>query len=524
MGSPQTGALIATTLLLTACAGGPTLDDARDFLQEGDPESALAAARGAAGRSPIRKERITLRRVAFRASLTAGWSHEAAREYLEIRRITGHEDPMLLTELSRATLGMALRCADGGRRLSALSTLTAIGDQERVRARIMASLSDPRGDVRAAATSAVATLPSATEALSGLEKAATDPSPRVRLSAFDALAHEFSARLRPRSDSEVDAGILDRLVSLALAGAKDPSAQVRLSGVDLLATLGDDARARDGLVVAVSNGSDSVCLRAAARLLALDPKLAYAAWTQAEPSGRTLKAFGRSLALHVGKGSHAAVERDLRSRVYARRLASVRGLAGPAAQHTARTLRRLLTKDPATTIRLAALRALVVAGSPHARRALATARTQESPAVRHLAFTLAQRPFTLPELETAFADRATSLDAARGLLARFDAKGRSVVRAGLGHVETREIAALALAERGDPGLHRLYIDLLEDDDPRIRSCGALGLVSTGLPEDRILLVQAMLSPERDADVVAAAALLAIRARTAPEATTSLSVQ
>ena len=82
MGRWSFGVLVGSTLALVACHSGPTLDDAREYLEEGDPQSALRAARGAVGRMVPKRQQITLRRVAFHASLTAGWSHEAAREYL----------------------------------------------------------------------------------------------------------------------------------------------------------------------------------------------------------------------------------------------------------------------------------------------------------------------------------------------------------------------------------------------------------------------------------------------------------
>src|SRR5690606_6316313 len=134
---------------LAGCRSGPTLADARDLLEDGDPAEALRAARAAVSRARNPIEQLALRRVAFRAALTAGWSHEAAREYVAVRELLRGDEPLLLRELGADALAVAARALDASRRVAAVEAAAAVPQLPSSQTLLRAALDDPDDAVRA---------------------------------------------------------------------------------------------------------------------------------------------------------------------------------------------------------------------------------------------------------------------------------------------------------------------------------------------------------------------------------------
>ncbi len=510
------GPLVLSALVaLAGCRGGPTLADARDLLEEGDPVEALRAARAAVSRAPGPIERLQLRRVAFRAALEAGWSHEAAREYVAVRELLRGDEPRLLRDLGAEALAAAARALDASRRVAAVEAASAVPQLPSSQAVLRAALADPDDAVRACALAAAARLPDPLRARDLLlEQAAQGPSGGARQAALSALAQHLADLL--------EAAPPEPLLAAARAGLTDPDEGARLAAIDLLAALAAAAALRPAIVEAlagaVGNGADAVGMRAAEVLASLDRERALAAWEAGGAHAGPAEAFARALALSedAPRAALAEVRADLEHPVYARRLAAARGLAGPRARPLADTLLTLLARDPATPVRLAALEALVAGAPRRLEAALERAARADAPELRLRAFVLQQERAPLsPErlVERFLAGDPALVDALATLLARRgDEASVSALLRGLDLPTTRLPALRALALRGDPAHRERFLALLSDPDPRVRREAAAGLARTGTPGDLALLVDAVAQPEDHTDLAAAAALLAVEAR------------
>lgn len=504
-----------------ACHGPPTLEDAQDLLRDGDPAQALAAARQAAKRAAKPEEVEAIRRVAFRAGLDAGWSHEAATEYLALREVLGGDDAALLHELSIGVFACAARSHDASRRLHEAALLGAAAAHTDGGPLLRDALRDGEPEVRAAAARATASWPEPELGLGyALELVESDPAPVVRREALRALADDYAARrdpaARPSVEPYLDAGV---------AGLGDADDGVRLAALHLLDTLvasGPAAhrpRAAAALADAVGHGSDAVSRAAARSLVAIDPEAAVAAWRASGPPATAgpLAAFADALAAHGDAGDAAAVRDRLADRRYAARLAAVQALRGPAAAAFVAELAAIAGDDPATTIRAAAIEALVSVGGEDRRvaAALEAALAHPHPATRRRAF------LALRELETletkALArllersDPAFVAEVADALARRGEA-GYAALAAALDRPATAVAALGALARRGDPRLRERFVALLDSPDPRRRELAAVGLARCGGPADRPALVRSIERPAGRSDLAAAAALLAIEDR------------
>lgn len=513
--TPRAFLAVAVAAALVGCRGGPTLADARQLLEGGDPAEALRAARAAVSRAQGPAERLQLRRIAFRAALAAGWSHEAAREYVAVRELLGGDEPRLLRDLGAEALAAAARALDASRRVAAVEAASAVPQLPSSQAVLRAALADPDEAVRPCALAAVARLPDPLRVRDLLvEQATRGASGSTRQAALTALSEHLGELIEAAPPGPV--------LAAAQAGLVDPDPGARLAGIDLLAALAGTAALRpaivEALAAAVGNGADAVGMRAAEVLAGLDRERALAAWQAAGERTGPAAAFTRALALaeDAPRAAVAEVRADLESPVYAQRLAAARGLVGPRARPLADTLLGLLARDPATPVRLAALEALA-AGVPRRREAaLERAARADAPELRLRAWALQQERAPLsPEglIERFLAGDPALAEALAALLARRgdEASVRALLR-GLELPTTRLPALRALALRGDPAHRERFLALLADPDPRVRREAAAGLARTGAPGDLALLVEAVAAPEDHTDLAAAAALLAIEAR------------
>ncbi|RMG18922.1 MAG: hypothetical protein D6731_00940 [Planctomycetota bacterium] len=476
---------------------------------------ALSTARRAAAEERPLEERIALGRVAFYASLSAGWSDEAARELARLQRLTGRPHPALLRRLAARTLDIALADADPARRVYAVRALS-MAPASAAEARLRRACADPDPRLRAAALAALAERAEG-EWFRSLLAAGRDPSPRVRWKALELLA----ARAPGWAE---DPPSRARAAALAQEALSDPAGEVRLAAAELAAALsthGFSPELERSLRRALRSGDDALILAAAEALLGEDPSLALAAWREAAPHPPDLAPFGRALEAHraLSPALEEALASDLVHPDPAHRLLATRGLRGPGARRWGDRLERLAWADPAADVRRAAFEAILAGGNRGlVKRSLRRGLRQGDAAIRRLAFAArdARRAWSTDELvellaarDPALADPVASLLAARG-----GARGWAALGDALGRPETRLAVACALGDVAatDERARSLARVLAASDDPRLRWQGARALRSSASVEERPLLLAAIARPRGHADLAAAAALLGLEER------------
>ena len=531
---------------LLGCSLGPTRADAEQFLRSGQPAQALRAARAAAERASP-EEAPALRRLAFQAGLAAGWSHEAAREYLILRQLTGQDEPDLLAELGQQALTSAVgRAAPAERLAAAACAAWAPGGAELAGS----ALRDPLEEVRGAACASAARLPWSQALLLLGEAVRQDPSAWVRAEALRSLRGALVERTR-RGDPAPAAPLL----SLAQAGAADPEPVVRSLSIGLLAELSCQERrsparaeavarpAPEGAVQALLGsargpGSDAgERALAAAALARLDPQLAHAVGAPSQvgsSAGAWQAAFSEPADL-------SRLRAALNGPDYRERLLVCRALQGPLAGRLIAELSQVAGGDPVTPVRAAALVALGHAarasgagppargdqGRDEARAALRAQLRHAHPANRRGALRALldaralplEEPLT-PETELLLGDPALAADLV-GALARTPVglgRLREIVH-GPRHAPAFRPALQALVAHAaaagsaqEESLRPLLLELLADTDPALVALAARGLSSAAQRDDRQALVQVVANPAQGAELAAAAALLSLEER------------
>lgn len=488
---------------LAGCASGPTRADALELLRAGRPAEALVVARAAAEAAGP-EEAPELRRLAIDAGLLAGWSHEAARDYVALRALTGRDDPGLLLRLGREALGLAAGDADPARRVvaAACAAWCPAGDElARQAAR------DPLPEVRGAACAAAAHLPTWSQVLQVVgEPARQDPDPWVRGEAVRSLAQAVARR------AAGDPAPQGPCLALAQAALADPDEGVRALGVELLAALVPLARPEglaplsQALLAGSRGASPSVRALAARALAGVDPDLAR------EAAGQESWASAVGGALDPD-----ALRASLAARPYEERLLACRVLRGAAAGALLPELLRLAESDPVTAVRAAAVEAVASAGegvAPHLRRLLGHAH----PSTRRSALqALARRgSLTLDERLDLLRDEALAPELAPGLAG--SEEGQAALRAlVLGPAGTPAYPAALRALVADPGpgaaaLRPRLLELLLEPEPDLAALAARGLAGAATAEDRAALVGVLTQQGGQRDVPAAAALLALEER------------
>ncbi|MGE0708423.1 MAG: HEAT repeat domain-containing protein [Planctomycetota bacterium] len=482
------------------CAARPRLDPA---LQ--DPEDALVDARRRADAARTPAEELRLRRELLRKLLAAGWTPDAAREYARVRQLASGDEPALLRELCLGTLRWALRDADPGRRLGALSVARWLRLPEERLALAQVGLRDARAELRAAA----ATLAGGqlgeggpAEAWALIEAAQADPAPQVREAAAFAVVGAGDPR-RCAAALERALGDPDPLVrAAALRATRDALAAADRQGQH--AWRAAAPRLLERCARLVQNGDLAVAQEAALALGARRATEAAQAWAAANHPGAEAAAFGR--ALRTPAAAPEPVREDLGSPELAVRLGAARGLAiGPARAALAEDLSGLLRADRSLAVRTAALRAL------RAARALDPALAREllrdpAPELRVGAL---QALVEVDGLEPAQAARL--LDEgdpalAAELLAFMASRGQEpALVAACGRPPTRRAAVAALGRLG--GSHGALRGLLGSELAEERRWALRGLAACGRGEDLPLLIEAL--GRFTDDLAAASAILSI---------------
>lgn len=481
--------------LVAGCTLGPTRADAERLLRTGHPAEALAAARQAVERAPA-EEVPALRRLAFEAGLEAGLSREAAREYEELHRLTGRDDPELLLRLGRESLLLAAADPDPTRRLSAAACAAWAPGGAELAAR---GLRDPLPEVRAGACATAARLPWGQALHLVGEAARQDEDPFVRGEAFRALAR------RARVDQAPGPCLV-----LAQNGLADPDPGVRALAIELLDALaqnrqdGPPGPLVEALVAAGRSASDEQRAAVVRVLQTVDPDQA------ARVASTTTSAWVDALG-----GADTEALRGLLRADYSTRLLVVRHLArAHAGAELLPDLSRLAAADPATPVRAAALEAVARHGGPelvrpHLRHAHPGTRRS---ALRQLLARAALHP---AERLALLGDPALAPDLAESL-ARGSPEEVAALR-GLALGPEGEagflpaLAALTGRADADPLLLPRLRELLLHPDPDLAALAARGLAASAEPEDRTLIVHA-LATAGGPDVAAAAALAALEER------------
>jgi hypothetical protein len=525
-----TGALL---LCLVGCQSGPTLEDARDLLRHGEGAEALEAARLALAEAPPEQQE-DLRRIAFEAGLQAGWSHEAALEYLELRGLLGRDDPRLLLMLARGSLRLGLETLSPSRRMRAVQVMERLSPGE-VEGLLAQASQDREPEVRAAAVRAVLIGHDPTQALAHARLALEDTSPTVRYATLRAMAEALDQPASPLASANAN-----HLLELPRRGLGDGDPAVRLEAVRLIAALirreiirPDHPALVPSLSPLVRNGSAPVARAATRILLDLGFSEASATWLAATGQGPTEQAFAAALACDGDPAADGAMRALLASRSYSSKLGALQGLGASAAPRFQDQLLGLARDDPAAPIRHAAIGALV-RGAVAAPAVSESVHTGLQGLVEHGHSATRQRALEgLYELASTAGDptREQGWDAGTlvGLLSDPTLASWACDRLarrpdGLSHLldalarpRIRLAALRALAR--SPHLGRvgargraLFLALLADDEPRVRAEAALGLVRCALPDDRLVLVSSLCDQTDDADLSAAAALLALEGR------------
>ncbi len=192
----QVGALV----LLAGCASGPTVDDAQELLEGGDPDGALAAVRDSERKPLDAATQTRARRIAFEASLALGYTEEAAHEFL-LLRLPARDRERLRERLVGGTLRIALDGGDAGRRALVALELPLASGYPRFLALADRALADREPIVRQLALESIARLPDANVALPRLVAALADPDEDVRETAAGCLAARVDV---PRTDEPAE--------------------------------------------------------------------------------------------------------------------------------------------------------------------------------------------------------------------------------------------------------------------------------------------------------------------------------
>lgn len=516
-----TFAALALCAVLTACRGGPTLDEARVLLRSGDPRGALDAARKASTRVAP-EERVAARRFAVQAALAAGLPREAARDYQLLRRLTGREDEGLLAEVASATLRRAVGSTDAARRIRGVQAVRVLGDDPRALALLRAAGADVREEVRAAVVSEVARLSDRLQAQRQLALVARgDESPYVRRRALEELARALEAG---------GAAEVAEAAALAREAMREEDEDARAAGLLLLRLALPREEAARALATELTRSPEHVRCAAALELLRLDPAAARRAWAAAglpvaasagDADAAPLGALGLALVAHgQADGAVTAALRDvLRAHDYRARLLAVRGLRGPGGRALIAELEAAL-KDPVQPVRVAALDTLLAAGGPSvASRACRRALGHPDPATRQRAVSglLTLGALAPDDVIRLLGDPALATDAAAWLGAHAGERGFQALVTTLDGGSAATTALEVLAERGDARMRERFVELLtapavDRAAPEVRRAAALGLARCGQAGDRSLLLAMVERAGDDADLAAASAMLAIQAR------------
>jgi HEAT repeat protein len=461
---------------LAGCASGPTVDGAQERLDKGDAEGALLEAREVVARGRPAEETTRARRVAFEAGLALGRSDEAARDYLELHLPT-REQARLGEKLAASTLRAAIEGPDAGRRAVAASELALAASHQGLGILFETALADPEPAVRRAAAIAVAQLPDLSSAAPRLARLlADDVSADVRGAAALALA----ARIGKRRTGEVAEAAEARTAIAARAGATDGvEARTFAEALDLVGVAAVAARP---LVETAPVGSASLDAALTARLQPVEPG-------------------------SIGSG--------LVSPLYERRLAALVALVAHPMDPVPADAVRLLD-DPVEPVRVLAVDAVAAS-----HRLDLLERTLASPddVLRRRAFIARDRlaPFTASELSALASKRDPALapDAARLLAERGGTKAVPVLVSVVADVLSpgRAAAALGLGALGGADAGIALVHALASHDGGLRRAAAEALARSGSEGALDDLVHAIAQPIDDSDLAAAAAMLAIDART-----------
>jgi HEAT repeat protein len=383
-------------------------------------------------------------------------------------------DPAALDKARRVAFEAALALGDSPRAAHVLTDLRVPpADRDRLLERLagstlLAALASPDAGRRAVAASELALAAQHPKLAILVDRALDDPEPAVREVAIGAAA---------KLDARSAVARLSRLMN------DDPSSDVRETAAHALAL-------RLGSV----RGDEDEDLAKARALLAARPR---------PPASATFSL----------RSPESEVTAALDSPDYEVRLAAVRALGARVHAGDPAGTKRLerLVDDPAEPVRSAAIAALALAKEDAVLGHILA--THENPATRRLAFLALDKRAPIPVADLvrhlAQSDPAVAPEAARLLGERGGTAALKPLVASLKASRPEAPAAAhALGALGGPDAVAALVRTLEERDPRLRRAAAEGLARAGGSGVREDLVRAVARPDADADLAAAAALLA----------------